>query len=193
MKSRMEKQDILLFGCLLFLAGLGVVAGGYYLQHSGRLGQIQGVMATPTPTPRKKYVVINKPKENVKQVMDAGKNLYNRLAAEPQAKQVTLIDVIGSNTSASGYYLRTAGKLYVALKVNVPTAEKGTGYEGWLIQEYPRRKFVSLGQLEEDGPGAYLLATTISPTYPDFPTIVITLEEKMDRTPERYVLQGTLE
>ncbi len=187
----MELQDKLIAGCGIFIL---VVAAFVGYHHFITPDSADTLGANARPTPR-----IVRPSGgaantgDTKAILEKDKKLYEQLAQDPKAQKFGLADVIGSNTYGEGFYFRGGGKLYIGASLNMPEAPSGTVHQAWLMKELPRKQFVPLGRPQILGKGQFLVAKTITPSYPEFDTIVITLETVEDKTPERVVMQGKLE
>lgn len=183
----MTKQDIAIAACLLFIVGTG---GYVYLQ----LYPLPFMNKEETKGVHIKGASQGSPISNTApQNNPPGERddtLYNRLAADTNAQKVLLIDVIGSNTSGIAYVLRENGKMFVSILANMPNAPDNGFYQAWLMKETPRRFYVPLGKLTTYDPGQFVTNTSLDVDYPDFKTVIITLEQHDDRQPERPVMRG---
>lgn len=129
-------------------------------------------------------------KIRLKKTAKADPAFLAELQKKPGAKRFSLTDVIGSNTAAEAVVLRENGRLHVAVKAFVPVPSEDSFYQAWLMKEQPRKQYVPLGVLEVQKDFTFLVTKTITPSYKDFESILITLEQSDDRYPERAVLQG---
>jgi hypothetical protein len=187
----MTLVDKLLAGCCIFVLG---VAGfiGYHAVFVSSDGQTKGVTIKPTPR-----IVYGQKSEGTsggtsKVILDKDKKLYDQLENDPKATKFQLTDVIGSNTYGKGAYYRGGGKLYIGMELNMPSPPEGHVHQVWLMKELPRKQFVPMGRPQILGEGKYLSAKTITPDYPEFTKIIVTLEATEDMTPERVVMQGDI-
>lgn len=188
--TSMEKQDMLITGCAVFI--LVVISYvGYTFYFANPQGETKGAATKPTPRIVRPSGFRVQP-TTAKHILDKDKNLYNQMANDPKSTKFGLSDVIGSNTSGEGFYLRGGGKLYIGMKLNMPAPGEGQAVQAWLMKELPRKQYVPLGRPQIIGDGQYLVAKTITPSYPEFDTIVITLETEEDMTPERVIMQGKM-
>ncbi|MCX7996937.1 MAG: anti-sigma factor [Patescibacteria group bacterium] len=122
----------------------------------------------------------------------ADPKFMEKLKSRPGTVSVTMTDVIGSNTRAYALVSRHDGQLYAGVRAFVPLPPEGSFYQGWIMKKYPRKMYVPLGVFELQKDGTFLLTKTITPTYPDFKHLVITIESTGDRLPERHVLEGPI-
>lgn len=184
----MNKVDILLAGCCIFV--LGVVGYiGYYNVFVSSHGQTKGATTKPTP----KIVYGQKAETGTaKVILDKDKKLYDQLVNDPKSIKFQLNDIIGSNTYGKGAYYRGGGKLYLGMELNMPNPPEGYVHQVWLLKELPRKQYVPMGRPQILGEGKFLSAKTITPDYPEFTKIVVTLESTEDMTPERVVMQGDI-
>jgi len=187
----MSVIDKLITACAFFVVGV-VAFIGYHHFVTPDSGDSLGAKARPTPRIVRPLGGAAK-SGDPKAILDKDKQLYEQLSQDLKAKQFVLTDVIGSNTSGNGFYFRGGGKLYVGAEVNMPEAPEGTIHQAWLMKELPRKQYVPLGRPQILGTGKFLVAKTITPSYPEFDMIVITLEATEDMTPERVVMQGKIE
>jgi len=70
---------------------------------------------------------------------------------------------------------------------SLPEPQTGKFYEGWLVRE---GDFFSTGKMEEMKGGWYLFFSA-DKDYSDYNRVVVTLEEKDDRQPEKHILEGS--
>ena len=70
---------------------------------------------------------------------------------------------------------------------DLPDPQAGKFYEGWLVMG---EKVVSTGKFMI-AKGGYLLEYESSTDYSDYNMVVVTLEQKDDKTPEVHILEGT--
>ncbi len=187
----MNLQDKLIAGCGVFIVGV-VAFAAYHHFITPDTGSALGAKARPTPRIVRPSGGAGNASDS-KAILDKDKQLYEQLAQDSKAKKFGLTDVIGSNTYGEGFYFRGGGKLYVGAKLHMPEAPEGTVHQAWLMKELPRKQYVPLGRPQIIGSGQFLVAKTITPSYPEFDTIVITLEAQEDMTPERVVMQGKFE
>lgn len=194
----MNKQDIAIVACLLFIAAAG---GFLYFKLNpvtiheilswspqSSEGETEGVMVKVKEQKRQIAMVTSAPANT-----DTDDTLFTRLAADPNAKKIEMKDVIGSNTSGTAYLLRENGKLFVTAKANMPDAPAGNYFQAWLMKENPRRYYVPLGKLSHFGVGKFISNTALDSDYQEFNTLIITLEKSDDKLPERFVMQGSVQ
>lgn len=194
----MNKQDYAIIACLIFIIGsvgflffkLHPVSVGQILSWSPAQGETEGVMVKVKQQKRPTTVLVTSaPAANA----ENDDTLFNRLAADPKSQKITMIDVIGSNTSGIAYFLRENGKLFVTAQANMPDAPEGEYFQAWLMKETPRRYYVPLGKLKHNGIGKFISNTALDSDYADFNTMIITLEKNDDKLPERFVMQGSVQ
>lgn len=103
-----------------------------------------------------------------------------------------LVDVSGGNSTGTGYITRKDGLAHsVTAKLPEPTGNNF--YEGWLVQQLPTVSFFSTGEMVLDNQGNYVLEYESDNEYEGYDFVVITLETIKDDTPEKHILEGTVE
>lgn len=101
-----------------------------------------------------------------------------------------LMDVTGGESHGTGYLLRTSEGVKHMVIADLPAPAKGYVYEGWLVRQEPKLEFFSTGVMEKEYDGMYTLTYEDNATHQGFDFVVITLEEKVDATPETHILEG---
>lgn len=102
-----------------------------------------------------------------------------------------LEDVTGGESSGTAYVLRKDGRLYHYVSASLPTPPRGTVYEGWLVNKTPTLKFFSTGVMLQEN-GVYVLTYDADGESLGYNEVVITLETKVDKTPEKHILEGVV-
>lgn len=119
-------------------------------------------------------------------------DLMDDIISDPATLSVNLEDVSGGAGSGTAFVLRKGGKLWHTVSANLPDPSTGTVYEGWLVNKTPTLAFFSTGVMQKQANGSYMLSYTSSNTYESYNDVVITLETKVDETPEEHILEGTV-
>ena len=101
--------------------------------------------------------------------------------------KVELSDVSGGNSSGIATRKNESGVYTHTVLADLPDPEVGKFYEGWLVMA---DKVVSTGKFMI-AKGGYLLEYESSTDYTDYNMVVVTLEQKDDKTPEVHILEGT--
>lgn len=102
----------------------------------------------------------------------------------------TLMDVTGGESEGMAYTLRKEGGINHMVIADLPEPSKGFVYEGWLVKENGEMEYFSTGVMEKEYDGRYTLMFQDDEQHDGFDFVVITLEEKVDSTPEAHVLEG---
>ncbi|MFC1625888.1 anti-sigma factor [Patescibacteria group bacterium] len=102
-----------------------------------------------------------------------------------------LLDVSGGNSKGSAYLLRKDGVIYHYVEANLPELGSGLAYEGWLVNKTPSLEFFSTGVMDQSN-GVYTLSYSSDGEYPGYDSVVITLETKVDATPEKHIIEGVV-
>ncbi|MFC1727477.1 anti-sigma factor [Patescibacteria group bacterium] len=109
---------------------------------------------------------------------------------DPQSISTPLKDLSGQGRLATAYLVRTSNKLYHYVIADLPDPPEGSAYEGWLVNNDPKLSFFSTGVMEKTLSGKYELAYMAGQSYEGYNKVVITLETKVDETPEKHILEG---
>lgn len=107
-------------------------------------------------------------------------------------KQTTLFDVTGDEGYGEAYASRSHDGLSHSVYASLPGLLAGLFYEGWLVNPITN-EFISTGVLTLNKAGIY--TTTFSSEtelYEGYDLVVVTLETRVDNTPEEHVLEGAL-
>ncbi|OGM19745.1 hypothetical protein A2686_05325 [Candidatus Woesebacteria bacterium RIFCSPHIGHO2_01_FULL_38_10] len=74
-----------------------------------------------------------------------------------------------------------------SILADLPDPESGKFYEGWLVKG---GELISTGKLKI-AKGGWMLNFSSKTNYSDYSKVVVTIEEKEDKTPEKYILEGS--
>ena len=102
-------------------------------------------------------------------------------------EKLDLSDVSGGNSSGIATRKNESGVYTHTVLADLPDPQAGKFYEGWLVMG---EKVVSTGKFMI-AKGGYLLEYESSTDYSDYNMVVVTLEQKDDKTPEVHILEGT--
>ncbi len=102
-------------------------------------------------------------------------------------EKLDLSDVSGGNSSGIATRKNESGVYTHTVLADLPDPQAGKFYEGWLVMG---EKVVSTGKFMI-AKGGYLLEYESSTDYTDYNMVVVTLEQKDDKTPEVHILEGT--
>lgn len=107
-------------------------------------------------------------------------------------KRGNLMDVSGGSSNGTAYTLRTSEGLKHMIIANLPNPKAGEVYEGWLVQQEPELMYFSTGEMQKQYDGQYALMFEDDELHEGYDFVVITLESKVDATPEAHILEGTV-
>lgn len=111
---------------------------------------------------------------------------------DPLVKKASLIAVDGSTSYGTAYIVRKDGKLMHRIEASLPNPKTGNKYEGWLVQPGTKPiKFFSTGVMTRNSDGSWVLEYEANMEYTAYNNIVITEETKIDKTPEKHILEGS--
>lgn len=102
-------------------------------------------------------------------------------------EKLELKDVSGGNSSGIATRKFESGVYTHTVLADLPDPQAGKFYEGWLVMG---EKVISTGKFMI-AKGGYLLEYESSTDYSDYAMVVVTLEQKDDKTPEVHILEGT--
>lgn len=102
-------------------------------------------------------------------------------------EKAELSDVTGGNASGIATRKYEEGTFSHTVLADLADPPAGRFYEGWLVKG---EKVISTGKFRV-AKGGYLLEFKSGTDYSDYGKVVVTLEEKDDKTPETHVLEGT--
>jgi hypothetical protein len=102
-------------------------------------------------------------------------------------EKAALKDVTGGAGTGLATRKFEEGVFEHTLMASLPTPQAGQFYEGWLVSD---DDFILTGKLKEMKGGWYL-EFEADQDYSDYNRVVVTLEEKDDRQPEKHVLEGS--
>ncbi|OGM11980.1 hypothetical protein A2Z22_04845 [Candidatus Woesebacteria bacterium RBG_16_34_12] len=102
-------------------------------------------------------------------------------------EKAELKDVSGGDGSGIATRKFAEGEFSHTILVDLPDPEGIRFYEGWLVKD---NETVSTGKLNL-AKGGYLLEFQSDTDYTSFNQVVVTLEEKLDKTSEKHILEGS--
>jgi DNA-directed RNA polymerase subunit K/omega len=108
-------------------------------------------------------------------------------------EKAELEDVTGADATGIATRKFEDGRFTHTVLADLPDAEPGTFYEGWLVRGNPGDEefhLISTGRMRI-AKGGYLLEFESSTDYTDHKNVVITLEEIADNIPEKHILEGS--
>jgi len=108
-------------------------------------------------------------------------------AVSDTAERVELRPVEGESGFGVATREVTGGRLYHSVMADLPELGNGEFYEGWLIDGERR---VNVGKLVKEK-GGWLLEFLGDEGLVEYDLVVITLEVRDDKSPEKEVLKGT--
>lgn len=129
-------------------------------------------------------------------IEDLEKSLESSTKREiPEDVEKTSLKDVKLGGSSVGIATRkfSDGQFVHTVSANLPDLDPGTFYEGWLVrgkQGDPNFSFFSTGPARQAKEG-WLLEYQDSKDYPDYKGVVITLETKDDKKPEKHILEGS--
>ncbi len=147
-----------------------ILAGAYYFfTQRQRREEVGSVLISPTI-------------EELEEGFEAGMGIEVPEGVE----KATLTDVTGGAGTGMATRKFEAGAFEHTAMASLPEPGAGQYYEGWLVRD---SDFISTGKMREMKGGWYLEFSS-EKDYSDYNQVVITLEEKDDRLPEKHVLEG---
>ena len=157
---------------------LGLAVAGYFLFQKSQ-------NQTETPNTQSGSEINDKMMVEEQDVMTLIMGSENSLRGQ-------LEDVSGGNGSGAANLLRNTGALYHFVEADLPEPADGSVYEGWLVTNTPDLKYFSTGVMKQSN-GTYTLLYFTDNEYQGYDNVVITLETKVDATPEKHILEGMVE
>lgn len=115
-----------------------------------------------------------------------------KLEIPEDVDKAELKDVSGGNASGLATRDFKDGQFSHTILADLPEPEAGKFYEGWLVKgEEGKEGFeaISTGRMRV-AKGGYLLEYKSSKDLKDYTKVVVTLETKADKTPEKHILEG---
>jgi hypothetical protein len=101
-------------------------------------------------------------------------------------EKTTLTDVTGGAGRGMATRKFEKGVFEHTVMASLPEPGAGKYYEGWLVRN---GEILSTGKMKEMKGGWYL-EFSADRDYSDYNQVVVTLEEKDDRQPEKHILEG---
>jgi hypothetical protein len=109
------------------------------------------------------------------------------------AERAELKDVSGGNASAIATRKLENGRFEHNVLADLPEPPTGQFYEGWLVRGREGSEDLSVlstGRMEM-AKGGWMISFKSSNDLTDHNSVVITVEEKADLTPEKHILEGS--
>jgi len=137
------------------------------------------------------------PKEELKvpqtlSIQDQIEEKFN-LKLPEDVEKAELKDVSGGSSSGIATRKFENQTFSHTVLADLPDPEQGKFYEGWLTKgEEGKEGFsiVSTGRMRQ-AKGGWLLELQTKTNYTDYKNVVVTLEEKVDKIPEKHILEGS--
>lgn len=176
---------VLIFSLFLFVL---VLSGCKGIGSKSDLSQ--GPSPTPTPAVDPKDVYVSELLTNV--------DIAASKSASAQDKQLVdgrttiLADVNGGDLRGEGGIYRNFGVYNVYAKVKLGKPSGSNFYQAWVMNPSTKQYF-SIGKMEIDTAGNYNVSYNTDNIHPGFDRIVVTLESQDDTTPEKHIVEGTLD
>ena len=162
---QMNRRDI-----LIGLVILAILAGIIYFVRRPQTPTLETVSTTPSP--------------ELEEQLESNFNF----TIPDNVEKAQLKDVTGGTAEGIATRSFENGEFIHTVLVDLPDPVAGTFYEGWLVKADDT--FFSTGALRI-AKGGYLLEFDSSTDYSDYNKVVITLEKKNDKTPEKHILEGS--
>lgn len=109
-----------------------------------------------------------------------------------ETKQGVLADVSGGSSYGEIYIYREAGTMNHTVLAKLPDPPAGSSYEGWLVNDATGDE-LSTGVLALEKGVYNLVYTNETEDHRGYNSVVVTLEETVDDTPETHILEGMME
>lgn len=125
-------------------------------------------------------------------IQDTIEQKFNTQIPE-DVEKAELKDVSGGTGSAIATRKFENGQFQLNILADLPDPEQGKFYEAWSIKGEEGKEgysIVSLSKLSV-AKGGWMLSFKSANDYTDHPKVLISLESKLDSTPEKHILEGS--
>lgn len=146
--------------------------------------------ALPTPAVDPRDVYVSNLNTNID--VSASKSASAKDKELIEGSTAILADVNGGDLRGEAGIYRNFGvyNVYAKIKLNKPSGNDF--YEVWVTNP-TTNEFFSVGKMETDSAGIYNVTYNTDNIHPGFDRIVVTLEKVSDNTPEKHIVEGTLD